>query len=109
MGEQKREFYVICRERCPECNGNGIVADDIYGEFFKQFPNGCCDVEEWPKVTQWWADRGYWNVDPKFMKGFPPEEHECPMCEGSGIRETQATLMDALKAVVPTSSIGSTE
>jgi hypothetical protein len=26
MRVQRREFYVLCRERCPACGGSGVIA-----------------------------------------------------------------------------------
>jgi DnaJ-class molecular chaperone len=91
-------YFVIKRETCPVCAGQGIVnspewteANAFFQDLEQRTRNGLLSR---PRMWQIWdskvRDRGWENI---------LEEEPCVECEGKGVVETQVDLAEALAAL----------
>jgi DnaJ-class molecular chaperone len=61
---------------CPDCKGTGIIQHPAWQRYWDHWR------EEGKQM--WWEDEGF--DEP------PPEEVECPMCDGEGIKEVHILI-----------------
>ena len=78
-------FLVVEENKCPRCQGHGVVLHPRWEAYWKKFPKGlptpeadCC----------WFQQQGYSKP--------PAEEEKCCGCNGSGVIRTEVSLSDAL-------------
>jgi hypothetical protein len=92
------KFYVTKEETCPRCKGWKFVQAQIwkdYWEWFNKFKKKSGRIPNRDEDRDWWAELGYWENDPD--EPIPPEEHECPDCNGLGVKVEKVELADALR------------
>lgn len=64
------------RELCPRCQGAGVVQHPAWADFWAALgPAGELSGE---RVEAWFGHRGYGPHE------IPPEESDCPDCDGDG-------------------------
>lgn len=80
------EYLVTKKTVCPECD-NGTAQHPAWAAFWEKFSPG-----NWPEPAD---ERAYWLYR-GYRKGPPPEEINCPHCEGRGVIETSIGLIEAL-------------
>ncbi len=90
----KKEYYLICKQTCPACKGNGITEDptgkwEIYkAELEKTWLKQHGSSKQIPEnaINQYWRSKGHW---PGYL---PPKQIDCETCGGTGIYEHQVDL-----------------
>lgn len=80
-------YFVIYREQCSACDGNGMVANEIWLRFYQEQREAGIDFDE----NLWARDNGFGSA-----KAMGQEEYECHECEGSGKIVREVSLVDAL-------------
>lgn len=76
---------------CPKCEGDGFIVHPLWQELYKVNPRPSLD-----EVSKFFEERGFSNL--------PPEEIECPACQGRGTVERWIPLEKALAAISKSSS-----
>jgi hypothetical protein len=96
-----KKYFVICRETCSVCGGQGVTCPHAlfytaYYEFIKSLSDGIILTREecLEKQDQWIRDKGY---DPNNL---PPEEVECHQCRGNGFVESRVPLEEAISELM---------
>lgn len=46
-----KNYYVICIEDCPECNGNGFIRNPEWDEFWEKYRTQIEEAERLPSPT----------------------------------------------------------
>lgn len=80
-------YIVKKQEPCPECHGTGMVQHGAWAAFWTDGTNSRLLPDE--EIEKWFHDNGYTEV--------PDEEIPCYECAGTGLKETEVPLDEALK------------
>lgn len=93
-----KKYLIICEETCLDCNGKGIIANEIYDEltkYTKSLPEwlGVYSDEICQKQDEWMGNHGYSGG----LENYPPEEYECTTCGGSGTIRHEVDLAEVLE------------
>lgn len=83
MEKEMSEFYVIKKEQCQECNGDGVVYSHIWKTYYEEGVNLSPEI--------WACENGYDSMG--------PEEIECRKCGGTGVVRKEVPLEEALSAI----------
>ncbi len=98
---RKSEFFVIKVGQCDTCKGAGVIQHpdwrDYWEKYRERFPHGPRQTATGLLAEQdfhddFWRSRGYDYRE-------PPEEIECPDCDGKGTLESKVPLAEALAAL----------
>lgn len=92
------KFLVIKLERCPRCEGVGIIQhpswERYWEEFKKHFVNRYPSPEE-----EYEFGRDFWSFEGEDLDRLPPEEIECYKCKGLGEIRSEVPLEEALAEI----------
>ncbi len=94
----KTEYFVISRQTCDVCNGEGAIFNEEWAERGNDSDlmaalRGARTCEERENLSLiWWDNRGY--TEP------PPDEYTCDACNGDGFIQQQISLTYAIKELL---------
>lgn len=87
--------YVTRYSKCPECGGHGVVTHPAWQNFWREWTH-----ETWREhvrsqdLPEAWLLQEYFGGDP------PPEEIECPECNGEGVICRLVPLEEVLRELL---------
>ena len=89
------EYLVLKRERCPRCDGCGIVPHPIWSQCWQEWKKTDRSMHFMDFAEKWLAD--------KVVDGAPaleaPQELVCPECDGFEVLERRVPLQEALREI----------
>lgn len=93
-----KHYYIRSEETCPQCNGDYYVRNsawDAVDEYVSGLPDDMKPRDRDTAIETFCADHfGY--QDPRH---WPPEDHLCPSCGGSGLRVDENDVTELIIAL----------
>ena len=99
-------YLVTKRTECANCKGTGVVRNTLWDDFhaaeratygphgFQGHGNAPLDELFHRWMREWWEDQGWAH------HSLPPEEHDCPECEGMKHSDELVPLADVLRELL---------
>lgn len=91
-----KKFEVFCTQRCEHCE-NGVIVHPAWRAYWADGNGGGQSLSTEQTDIEWFNNYYGWNA--QSVEDFPPEEIDCPECNGTGEIRDRVLLVDALSAL----------
>ena len=76
------------RSQCWHCKGVGIIENPVWKRYWEWRGDAPSCLEQVGRDSNWWLEQGYQYCPSLSIDKRPPEEIDCPECDGTGYIES---------------------